>query len=58
MSLVEHLKHDIFSHVAAGTGTIFSFLNGAAIMQSILVGVAIYVITHGLSYLAKKVLKK
>ena len=47
--LIEHLKENWINHMAAGSGTLFSLLNGAAILQSIIVGVAIYVITHALA---------
>ena len=56
--LITHLKENWINHMAAGSGTLFSLLNGAAILQSIIVGVLIYMVTHIISALVKTLLKK
>lgn len=54
----EHIKTNWINHVAAASGSIFSLLNGAAILQSIIVGVSIYVITHFLNKIFTPVTNK
>ena len=44
--ILEHIEKHWTSHLAAGSGTVFSLLNGSAMLQSIIVGVCIYIITH------------
>lgn len=57
-AFTSHPKETWSNHLAAGTGTAFSLFNGAAILQSVLVGLIIYVITHTMTALIKIVKKR
>ena len=56
--LEEYIKENWQNHLAAGGGTLTSLINGASILQSVIVGVLIYMVTHIISAVAKILLKK
>jgi hypothetical protein len=56
--LEEYIKENWQNHLAAGGGTLTSLINGASVLQSVIVGVLIYMVTHTISAGAKFVLKK
>lgn len=53
--ILEYLEKNWINHMSAGSGTLFSLLSGVSIIQSVIVGVIVYLVTHALSYVGKKV---
>ncbi len=55
--ILSHLRNYWTNHTAALSGAGISLFNGAAILQSILVGVGVFVITSGLKVAVRSVLE-
>ena len=55
--ILSHLRLYWTNHAAAISSGTFSLINGAAILQSILVGVGVFLITSGLKVVVRSVLE-
>jgi hypothetical protein len=49
-----HLNENWTNHVGAGTATVMSLVNGQAVIQSVLIGVSVFVITSALKWVWSK----
>jgi hypothetical protein len=53
--LVAHIKESWEQHLAAAGGTVFAAINGVAILQSVIVGLILFLLTSGLKWAGRKV---
>jgi hypothetical protein len=55
--MLEHIKINYDIHLAAATGTFTSYINGQSLIQSVIAGTIIYIITNAIKHFAKKIFK-
>ena len=55
-AILDHLRSHWTNHMSAGLGTFFTVANQQSILNGIVVGVNIYIITHIIQWAIKKVI--